>query len=821
MKTKRTANTRRSDFKSKKRFCTKNALSVGLLIFIFLTAFTGLVSGEEKLENQSIRESISAAEIGASLLEVSNLMKDIRNKVAPSQEFKNIQKDISDVSARFETEQQATMKLLQAEATLESLQTDGVLWQENKKEMDKLLRVISDREDKLQAAMNQLADLQKTWSQTLERMKSEPVEKSIVQNINEVILSIENEQKYFKNEQTAVTDLQRQVAGMSAQCLTILDEIFQVQRTTFSKMGKESQPIWSHELLVRASSGGFAHLREIAAIPKKDMELYFFDPSGLMLIHFGFFIFLSALFFMMRSRISRWAPDDSSVFMSSAFNHPYSVSFIATLLIASSPYFSLTQTIQNLFQVLALVVMIRLIQPAVHQRMRFALYALGLLFALDMVRNAFAGAIFIDQVMIITEAFIGIGVLGWIWISGKLQPSFIEGFELTRLRILRTGVVTVLVLLTVGLMAGILGFLLAAHLFVSGVIISGAIALALFASVKIVGIIVAFSLRVWPLRLLYMVSHNRSFLEHRIYRILVWAAIPAWVVRVLDYVGLLQPFILLGENLLAAKLERGSVSISLGDVFAFILAVLTAHYLSRFICFVLNEDVFPRTKVSHGIRYTTTRLISYVIMFFGFYVGVGLVGIDLTKVTVLIGAFSVGIGFGLQSVVNNFVSGLILLFERPIQMGDTIEVGNIRGTVRRIGIRASIVRSRQGAEIIIPNSQLVAEQVTNWTLSDQRRRIDLPIGVNYASEPRKVIEVIETVASAHPRVLKNPAPQVLLTGFGDNSISYELWSWTNESDDYPKIRSELAVAIYDAIDAAGMSFPFPQREVRLIQNKEA
>jgi small-conductance mechanosensitive channel len=195
--------------------------------------------------------------------------------------------------------------------------------------------------------------------------------------------------------------------------------------------------------------------------------------------------------------------------------------------------------------------------------------------------------------------------------------------------------------------------------------------------------------------------------------------------------------------------------------------------------------------------------------------------VDLTKMTVLVGAFGVGLGFGLQSVVNNFVSGLILLFERPIHLGDTVEAGNIQGRVQRIGIRSSIVRTGQGAEIIVPNSQLVSEQVTNWTLSDQLRRIDLTVRMDYSAPPQKVIEVIEAVANAHPMVLKNPKPQVLFVGFGDNSINFELRAWMDQFTDWGRTKSELTVAVYDAVQAAGMAFPLSQHKVRLLRDDKA
>jgi small-conductance mechanosensitive channel len=246
-----------------------------------------------------------------------------------------------------------------------------------------------------------------------------------------------------------------------------------------------------------------------------------------------------------------------------------------------------------------------------------------------------------------------------------------------------------------------------------------------------------------------------------------------------------------------------------------------AYLFSAFIRFVLQEDVYPRTKVPQGMAYAASRLLHYVILALGFVVGVGVLGVDLTKVTVLVGAFGVGLGFGLQSVVNNFVSGLILLFERPIHVGDTVEAGNIQGQVQRIGIRSSIVRTGQGAEIIVPNSQLVSERVTNWTLSDQLRRIDLPVRMDYSAPPQKVIEVIEAVANAHPMVLKNPKPQVLFVGFGDNSINFELRAWTDQFTDWGRTKSELTVAVYDAVQAAGMAFPLSQHKVRLLHDDKA
>ena len=175
-----------------------------------------------------------------------------------------------------------------------------------------------------------------------------------------------------------------------------------------------------------------------------------------------------------------------------------------------------------------------------------------------------------------------------------------------------------------------------------------------------------------------MVKHYQNLLEKRIKHLFVWAAVAAFSVRLLNDLGLLNSALSAVEAVLSARLERGSISISLGDVLAFVLAVWVSYLVSNFIRFVLREDMYARTRIASGISFAISSLLNYIIIALGFVVGIGLMGVNVTKVSVLAGALGVGIGFGLQSVVNNFVSGLILLFERPVHVGDTIEVGTYR-----------------------------------------------------------------------------------------------------------------------------------------------
>jgi small-conductance mechanosensitive channel len=257
------------------------------------------------------------------------------------------------------------------------------------------------------------------------------------------------------------------------------------------------------------------------------------------------------------------------------------------------------------------------------------------------------------------------------------------------------------------------------------------------------------------------------------------------------------------------------VSISLGDVVAFGVTIAAAFLLSRLIRFVLQEDVYPRVGLARGLPYALSSLVHYVVVVAGFVFAVAEVGFDVNRMTILAGAFGVGIGIGLQNVVANFVSGLILLLERRVHVGDQIQVGELGGEVREIGLRSSTIRTWEGAEVIVPNGNLTSDRVTNWTLSDRMRRIDLAVGVAYGSAPDRVLEMLRGVAMVHPKVLAEPAPLALCMGFGDSALNFELRVWTARFEEWLVIRSELAVAIHAALAAAKIEIPFPQRDVHI------
>ncbi len=764
--------------------------------------------------------AIPLAEIATRAAEVLNLLPALTVQLAPPVEIQAILSRLPEVSERIDVDLAATGQLLQGQPSLEIIAAQQEQWKARQTHTTEWLSVLTRRATQLQATLDRLAAMQATWGETRAAAQAANAPVAILQQIEAVLAAIESTETPFQAQRATLLELQGRVAHEVARCGTALVLFAEAeQRAMGGILARDAPPIWSAELWAQARATLPARIRHLTATQWADLSQYVRDSSRGMPLHLAAFAVLTLLLCAARRRIRRWTAAGEEVSSATTvFGRPYAAALMVPLLYLASPYTGVPPTVRHLSNVFGLVPVLRLIRPVTDPRLVSGLYALALLFTLNTIRQAYAGAPGIDQALLSLAVLAGMVFLGYALTIGPLRRPSTKGTETGRLCTLRLGARLVLLIFAVALVAGLLGYMRLARLLASGVIASSTLALALYATFRVLNGVTVFVLRVWPLRLLQMVQRHRNLLERRVQVALRWMAIVAWASRTLDYVGLLQPVMGLGSAVLAARLQRGSMSISLGDVLDFALTVGLAFLLSMFLRFALQEDVYPRIGLTRGVSYAFSSLLNYLIVTIGFLLGLAALGMDLTKVTILAGALGVGIGFGLQDVVNNFVSGLILLFERPIHVGDSVEVGSLAGTVSRIGIRASTVRTGQGAELIVPNAKLVTEQMTNWTLSDRLRRIDLPVGVNYGSPPQKVIEVLEAVACAHPDVLRHPAPQAFFTGFGDSSINFELRAWTEHFDRWFQVKSELAVAVHDAVLAAGMSFPFPQREIRLVRD---
>lgn len=229
----------------------------------------------------------------------------------------------------------------------------------------------------------------------------------------------------------------------------------------------------------------------------------------------------------------------------------------------------------------------------------------------------------------------------------------------------------------------------------------------------------------------------------------------------------------------------------------------------------LNRKILRRFKIDEGTSYTLSRITQYTIITIGALISFQFVGVDLSGLAVVFGLLSVGIGFGLQNITSNFISGLIILFERPISVGDRVTVSNIEGDVTEINIRATKVRTVNNVSIIVPNSEFVSKDVINYSHGDPTYRLDINVGVSYGSDLDKVLKAMKEVADENEHVMKNPETDVHLIGFGDSSWNMQLRVWIGNVKDYPQIRNQLNQAIVRKFREYGIEIPFPQRDLHM------
>ncbi|CAN5762748.1 hypothetical protein BH20VER1_BH20VER1_08070 [soil metagenome] len=256
------------------------------------------------------------------------------------------------------------------------------------------------------------------------------------------------------------------------------------------------------------------------------------------------------------------------------------------------------------------------------------------------------------------------------------------------------------------------------------------------------------------------------------------------------------------------------ITLSLLQIFLLIAMLVAVFWLSSHTKRFLFNRFLAQSGLNRSLQYALAQIISNVVLVLGILIVLTNTGINLGALAVFAGAIGVGIGVGLQSIASNFISGLVILAERPISIGDRVEVGQTAGLVQRIGARSTIVVTSDNISIIVPNSKFIEDPVTNWTLGDPRVRFRLPVGVAYGSDVAKVRETLIAAGREHPKTLQDPAPNVFFSGFGDSSLDFELVVWSSEMSYRPRrYKSDLYFAIEEKLRAAGIEIPFPQRDV--------
>ncbi len=367
------------------------------------------------------------------------------------------------------------------------------------------------------------------------------------------------------------------------------------------------------------------------------------------------------------------------------------------------------------------------------------------------------------------------------------------------------------IVLIVAAVSNLLGNVSLSSMLVSATLDSSYAALAMYASSKVV--LALFQVLLAGPTAARLSARYATSLAPAVLNLGRSALVVAWLLFTLQSFRVYRPVSSFVKAVLTHEFKLGELVLSLGSLVAFAAATWAAFWLAKTIRQVLAEDILPSLALPRGVGNSISSLSYYLILFVGLLAALAAAGFQVGQLTLVFGALGVGIGIGLQDVVRNFVSGLILMFERPIQRGDTVEVSGMEGTVREIGLRATIVTTFDGADVVVPNGMLLADKLVNWTLNGTRRRVTMNINTGFDTAPERTIEVLLAAAHAVNGVAPSPAPAVIMTGLAPGELLFNVRVWTTDIADWVAVRTELAMKIRDSLAEAGIEVPKPQREL--------
>ncbi len=493
------------------------------------------------------------------------------------------------------------------------------------------------------------------------------------------------------------------------------------------------------------------------------------------------------------------------------FCRPYSIALLVTLIASIPQTDSAPVSISLVLYLLWLGLVFRLTPLLVAVELRPLLYLLLVLNLLEVVRVGLPLPSGLSRLLLTSILLAALILFAWMSRPSRIRRMGLAGWPL---RLLEWGTRFGLFLLGAAVLANLFGFVSLSHVLGVGTVLSAFFAAALYLVVRI-----AFLLLVILVGSKWANSFPddvRANIELWGLRILVILAVTLWAMRSELYVFLFQDTLTtLVAGVLGFSVGLGKVHITVGNVLGVVLILALGYGLAKGVSSLLRSVLLAKFPLRRGLPYAVSKVAYYCLMLLVFTTAITSAGVELNRFTVITGALGVGVGFGLQNIVSNFASGLILLFERPIRVEDVIEVSGLIGTVRRIGARSSTITTAQGAEVIVPNSNLLSNNVVNWTLSSPWRRVEIPVGVEYGCDPEAVLQLLVSVAASHSDVMSDPAPAAYFLGFGDSALNFELRFWSAKQDTWFQLKSDVTLRVARALREADIEIPFPQRDLHL------
>jgi len=491
--------------------------------------------------------------------------------------------------------------------------------------------------------------------------------------------------------------------------------------------------------------------------------------------------------------------------------HPVAAGLVISLLLAFNFYPYAPLTVYRLSLLLMVFPLARVVLPGIPREERVAFYLLTVVYLVWRLNWLFSLGDFSFRIFVLVVACLAIFATFWAArIDKKAALIGIRPLRRARLPLLRLAAL----ILLASVIANIFGGVRLATLLAGACIASAYSTVAIFAGV------LALESFILPLfhspvaQMSIALAEQSKELRRRTSILIRLAALIWWLMWTLTLFGISRPVQAWLSAFVSRQWSFGRISFSIGALLLFLTTIWVSFLAARVVAFVAEKDILSRMKLPQGIPATVSTLVRDIIIASGFILALAGAGVEWGQVVLIASAIGVGIGLGLQQLVASFIAGVILMVERQVRVGDVVVLEGVEGTVTRIGLRSSTLRVVDGSELICPNSRLISEELTNWTLSDQLRRVEIQVGVALGTDPNRVLALLRRAVSGHPAVLQRPAPDILFTGFGDSWLIFVVRFFTLHTG-WVGVSSEVTARVNEALQDAGIEIATPRHEIHI------
>jgi len=755
---------------------------------------------------------IPVAEIPERAAAIGKTLRDAASQTDFSDELKTIGDEFEKEKEHISELEEETGRRLEIGGPASVIEEIEKAWVRAGARLDGWLKTLSSGVASIEKELAKLGDESALWELTRSADSETELPPAVLQQIDETLGAITTAEKGMRSTRDAMLTLQSKIGAEKAHAdemvATLREEI---ARRRSSVVGIDSPPIWKvfgtpgvdgapSEQLAAVWSKNFASVRD-----------YMVDQQVSVWRHVVLLVMTIVGLIFLRRKAALWAQQDKSLTTTvRVLDRPVAAALVITLVLGGLIHPGAPSAWNNLLALILLVALLRILPQMLPRTLLPGAYLLAVLFLFDRVVKLAPDGNLVNRLALLLLSMIAAGASVWFLRTiDRLGTAVPEGWKRAIVFFTRLAFLS----FVIGAVANVFGSVGFATLITLGVIASVFLAVLFWVAAVLLRAVVRVVLLTGTARKFGLVRLHSDTVRRFLFRVITASAVVAWVVFSLQEFGLLDATIARISKVFNTEISVGDFSILVGDPLIFFFVIWLSFKISQLVSFGLDTDVLPRMNLPRGVPGAITRLTHYAIIVAGVVIAATAAGLDFSRLTLVIGALGVGIGFGLQNVVNNFVSGLILLFERPIRVGDKVQVGELSGKVKDIGMRASIVATWEGAEVIVPNANFISSEVINWTLSDNRRRMEIPVGVAYGTDPMRVIELFIGLAREHPDVLDDPGPKAIFTAFGVSSLNFELRAWTR--GDFVAVSSDLRVSINQALAEASIEIPFPQQDLHL------